>query len=179
VVSERRQELLSSIQRAMADAQGQGAIFGNAVAERLGLSSTELETLGMLDAHGALTAGTIATRTGLTTGAVTRLIDRLVAGGWVERRADRGDRRRVLIELTADARRRSAPFYSPMARAAREALARYNERELTLILEFLERMREVAAQQTSRVLAMSEPLPSRRRVNLKARVFGQKVRIRF
>ena len=56
MAGERRAKLLAVIQGAMAETQGQGAIFGNAVAERLGLSSTELETLGVLDVQGPLPA---------------------------------------------------------------------------------------------------------------------------
>ncbi len=179
MAGERRAKLLLRIQGAMAEVQGQGAIFGNAVAERLGLSSTELETLGVLDVQGPLPAGAVARRTGLTTGAVTRMIDRLAAQGWVARREDPDDRRRVLVELTASGRRRSAPFYGPMARAAGEVLASYREKELELFLGLLERMRAVGQTQTERVTALPDRGAARRKVDLKARVLGQRTRVRM
>jgi DNA-binding MarR family transcriptional regulator len=149
----RRAELLSAIQAAMAETQGQGAIFANAVAERLGLSSTEIETLGVLDTQGPLSAKAISEYTGLTSGPVTRMIDRLVSKAWVARREDPDDRRRVLVEFTPSGRRRTAPFYGPMALAASQALASYSDKDLELILGFMRRMREVGLAQTVRLTA--------------------------
>ncbi|OLC82106.1 MAG: hypothetical protein AUH72_07780 [Acidobacteria bacterium 13_1_40CM_4_65_8] len=179
MAGERRAPLLSSIERAMTEAQGQGTIFGNAVAERLGLSSTELETLGLLQVRGPLSAGAISRSTGLTTGAVTRMVDRLVSTGWVTRRENPQDRRGVLIELTSGARKKSAPFYGPMARATREVLASYSEKELELMLGLLTRLRDVGIAETERIMAMPERVSGTRKVNIKARVLGQKIRIRF
>lgn len=179
MAGQRRAELLGRTDKLLADVSGQGTIFSNAVGERLGLSSTEIETLGVL-AEGALPAGEIARRTGLTTGAVTRLIDRLAADGWVVRRGDPADRRRVLVEQTAAARKRSGPYFAPMARAAGEVLASYSDKELELIFRFLERMREMGLAQTERVLAMPETTPARRKhVDLRARVLGQNIRVRM
>ena len=172
-----RAQLLGAINKALMDVQGQGTIFSNVVGERLGLSSTEIETLGVL-AEGPLPAGEIARRTALTTGAVTRLVDRLVADGWVVRRGDPSDRRRVLVEQTAAARKRAAPLFSPMAHGAGEVLATYSDRELQLILRFLQRMLELGVAQTERVLAMPEER-RHRRVDIRARVLGQKIRVRI
>ena len=66
-----------------------------------------------------------------------------------------------------------------MALAASEVLASYSEKELELILDFLQRMRDMGLTQTARVVAMSERAVGRRKVNIKARVLGQKIRIRI
>jgi DNA-binding MarR family transcriptional regulator len=152
----------------MAETQGQGAIFGNAVAARVGLSSTEIETLGVLDTQGPLSAKAIGEYTGLTSGSVTRMIDRLVAKGWAARREDPDDRRRVLVEFTASGRRRTAPFYGPMALAAGQALAAYGDKDLELILGFMERMREVGLAQTARLASSAGHGSSPRRAKAKA-----------
>src|SRR2546423_15713207 len=83
----RRGELVNEIALAIQDEQTQNAFLSNAIAERLGVTSTELEVLGTLVARGALSAGDLARRTGLTSGAVTRLIDRLAERGIVRRPA--------------------------------------------------------------------------------------------
>src|SRR5438477_10973782 len=95
--------LISEIVLAIQDEQTQNAFLSNAIAERLDVTSTELEVLGTLVARGPLSAGEIAQRTGLTSGAVTRLVDRLEQRGSVRRRADQNDRRRVLGEITSGA----------------------------------------------------------------------------
>lgn len=72
-----------------------------ACAETLGLHVTEWECVGLLidSMPEPLTAGQIAELTGLTTGAVTGVLDRLESKGWISRRRDPDDRRRVIVTL--------------------------------------------------------------------------------
>ncbi|NUP67561.1 MAG: MarR family transcriptional regulator [Nonomuraea sp.] len=72
-----------------------------AAAEAAGLNTTDYYALNLLDLSGPLTSGELAVRTGLTTGATTRLIDRLEKGGFVRRAPDPGDRRKVIVEAVA------------------------------------------------------------------------------
>jgi len=75
------------------------AVRQTRLAERLGLSGTEYRTLELVaQSSGPLTAGRIATLTGLTTGAITGVVDRLERAGFARRVRDTGDRRRVLVE---------------------------------------------------------------------------------
>jgi DNA-binding MarR family transcriptional regulator len=176
----RRAELIKEIVVAIQDEQTQQAFLSNAIAERMGVTSNELEVLGTLVARGPLSAGDIAHRTGLTSGAVTRLIDRLVERGTVRRRPDPEDRRRVLVEITPTAERACEPFYGPIAREGTALLAERTEKELEVILEYLRMSYEFTKRHTERVEAMPDrvELP-KRMVNIKAKVLGQKVRIRF
>src|SRR5262245_33252986 len=73
-------------------------LFHEAVAARLGLSAADHRALGLISRSGAVTAGELAQRTGLSPGAVTGLVDRLEQGGHVRRTRDPADRRRVLVE---------------------------------------------------------------------------------
>ncbi|NIG55628.1 MarR family winged helix-turn-helix transcriptional regulator [Chitinophaga sp. Cy-1792] len=68
-----------------------------AVASKAGLSGTDHKYLGFLLERGQMTAGEIATITGLTTGAVTGLIDRLEKKKLVKRKFAEDDRRKVII----------------------------------------------------------------------------------
>jgi DNA-binding MarR family transcriptional regulator len=180
-VSDRRSQLLTEIKKALQDNQGQSAILSDAIADRLRITPTELEVLGTLALGGALPAGELARRTGLTSGAVTRLIDRLESRGMARRRSDPDDRRRVLVEITANAIKAAAPFYGPIEAEADRLLAGYDEKELAFILAFQRRSYEFAKRHTERIQAMPQrpQLPKRRRVNLKGRVLGQTVRIKF
>jgi DNA-binding MarR family transcriptional regulator len=179
-LASRRAQLIKDIVVAIQDEQTQQAFLSNAIAERLGVTSNELEVLGTLAARGPLSAGDIAKRTGLTSGAVTRLIDRLVERGTVRRLADPEDRRRVLIEMTPSAMRWCDPFYGPIEKEGIALLEERTEKELEVILEYLRVSYEFSKRHTERVEAMPQRLElPKRRVNIKADVLGQKVRIRF
>jgi DNA-binding MarR family transcriptional regulator len=67
------------------------------VAERLGLHTTDHKCLGIAQEAGPITAGELANRTGLTTGAITGVIDRLEKRGFVRREACEGPKRRVVL----------------------------------------------------------------------------------
>src|SRR3954471_4690678 len=75
----------------------QAVLFSEAVAERLGIASSDVECLEVLVTSGPATAGQLADVTGLSTGAVTRMVDRLEQSGYVRRRSDPADRRRVIV----------------------------------------------------------------------------------
>src|SRR5919109_4685045 len=91
-----RAALLAALEREMRRMSGQSVLFSHAVAERVGMHPTDLECLGFLADEGPLPAGRLAELTGLTTGAVTRMVDRLERAGYVRREADPRDRRRVI-----------------------------------------------------------------------------------
>ena len=74
-----------------------------ALAHRAGISVTDLDALEHLEADGPLTQRDLGERLSITSGAVTMLIDRLEAAGWVRRGPHPTDRRYVLLELTSKA----------------------------------------------------------------------------
>jgi DNA-binding MarR family transcriptional regulator len=145
-----RDELTAALMRAMRDASGMGVLHSQAIATRLGLSSSDLECLDMIVLRGPLTAGDIARATGLTTGAITGVIDRMERAGFAARAHDPADRRKVLVRALPAVERRIAPLFKPMEQAALSVLSRYSDKELALVLGFLERAYEasVAAMKT-------------------------------
>ena len=66
-------------------------------AEALGLAPTDLMGMCLLQLHGPATPGWLAEMTGLSTGAVTGMVDRLERGGYATRAQDPRDRRRVIV----------------------------------------------------------------------------------
>ena len=119
-------------------------LFTNALANHVGLSATEFECLSLLR-DGALSAGTLSKQCGLTSGAVTGLIDRLEREGYVERHPDPGDRRRVLVQMKhAQAlRERATALYEPLGKAVDELMARYTDEELTIIVDYIHRINAI------------------------------------
>lgn len=112
---------------------------GLASAEAAGLHATEWYALSLIDFHGALTSGELAGRTGLTTGATTRLIDRLEKAGFVRRQADPSDRRRVIVEPVQDALGRIEDVVSPARRHVADVLAHYDDEQRALLFDYFAR----------------------------------------
>jgi DNA-binding MarR family transcriptional regulator len=151
-----RKALAAALEQAMRKASAQGVLFSQLVAMRLGMNSTDLECLDIIALRGPVTAGELAASTGLTTGAVTGVIDRLEKLGFARRDSDAADRRKVLVCSQPAALRRIGPLFEPMQRAFNAAIAGYSEKELGLLLEFLTRAHEEAVSATA---ALQKKLP--------------------
>ncbi len=93
-----------------------------------------------------MSAGDLARESGLSTGAVTAVIDRLERAGLAQRLADPADRRRVLVELTPETRALIYEFMWPLAELAAKAFASYSEEQLELFIEFTRIGREIQEQ---------------------------------
>jgi DNA-binding MarR family transcriptional regulator len=156
-----RQELVTALNAAMRDASGQGVLYSQAVAERLGMNSTDLECLDHV-LRGPVTAGTLAEATGLTTGAITGVIDRLERAGFARRERDPGDRRKILVRALPAVGERVAPMFAPMERAAMAALSRYRDDELALLLDFLTRARDASLAAMAELRSLAPPQPRRK-----------------
>jgi DNA-binding MarR family transcriptional regulator len=94
----RRRKLVEDLDRQNRRSGSVGAMHARAIADRAGLNATDFECLDVLDWTGPITAGELARRVGITSGAVTGVIDRLEREGWVRRASDPTDRRRVIVE---------------------------------------------------------------------------------
>lgn len=128
-----------------------GILLHQAIADRLGLHVTDLRCLQALGAAGRATAGELAERTGLTTGAVTRLIDRLESAGWVARSPDAEDRRRVIVTPIASRMEAAAPFYSRVAAGWRDILSGYDDEALALLVDLFDKMHAMSTREIARV----------------------------
>jgi DNA-binding MarR family transcriptional regulator len=141
------------LRRVAAAFQSQGrntVLFHQTVAERIGLNATDSRVLSYLGDAGSATAGELAELTGLTTGAVTRIIDRLEHAGVVRRDRDPHDRRKVIVVHLPEssAQRELERFMAPFGRAVGELLARYSDAELDLIAELTESSTELLRRAT-------------------------------
>ncbi|WNV82017.1 MarR family transcriptional regulator [Umezawaea sp. Da 62-37] len=108
-------------------------MFHSRVAEQMGLSATDEKCLDLaMRADGPLTAGRIAELSGLSTGAVTGVIDRLERAGYVRRVRDPHDRRKVLVEVTPQNSDKFAHLFEGAMETVETVLAQFtpDEREL-------------------------------------------------
>src|SRR5882672_4092082 len=88
-----RAALMEQLEHAVRKSSALGVIFGQTVASRVGISSSDLECLDFLNIEGRVTAGRLAELTGLTTGAITGVVDRMEKAGLVRRERDERDRK--------------------------------------------------------------------------------------
>ena len=146
-----RNAAVNAVVRALRQVNIQGSAFGQTVAIRLGLSESDVEALELLIDNGAATAGRLAERMGLSTGAVTRLIDRLEQSGYVRRVADPVDRRRVVVEVIPDKMADILPLLERVGRASTAEIGRYTDAQLQLIGDFLSRMADVTRAEAAKV----------------------------
>lgn len=113
-------------------------LHAQAGAKAVGLGATDLYALNVLELNGALTPGELGARTGLTTGPTTRLIDRLEKAGYVQRAADPGDRRKVIVEPVAkpvDLDR----VLTPARRKIGEIIEGYTAEQRELLFDYFDR----------------------------------------
>jgi DNA-binding MarR family transcriptional regulator len=141
-MSSRKRELFGQLIDEVRRSQLATDRFDQAVADALGLNRTDMRCTDVLDREGRVTAGRLAEATGLTSGAITSVIDRLERAGFARRVNDPADRRRVLVELTPETRERGRSFYVGHAEMAERLYKRYSEDELKLLLGFVRDARE-------------------------------------
>ena len=114
--------------------------FHQAIATKLGLNVTDTRCFELMSRYSdrPLTAGDLARATGLTTGAVTGILDRLEKARLVERFRDPSDRRKVFVRPRPDALQQFGRLYGGLATASMQHAAAYSTKDLQLIAEFLE-----------------------------------------
>ena len=134
---------IDSVIRSLRRVNLQGSFFGQTVAIRFGLSESDVEALELLLDTGAATAGRLSELMGLSTGAVTRVIDRLEQAGYVRRVPDATDRRRVVVELVPEKMEAMEATMARYGDKSADEMKRYSEDELAVINDFLTRMAEV------------------------------------
>ncbi|WP_433794777.1 MarR family transcriptional regulator [Actinoplanes sp. CA-252034] len=156
-----RASAIADLMRAGRETTRLSTVFRYAIADRLGLAVSDLECLDFLADVGSATAGQIAERANVTTGAVTSMLRRLQQAGWVTAERDPADRRRVIVTLRPE---RAAELERPYARFAERAgrlVHGYSVEEITLLARHYDRMQAMYLAELDD-LRGDPPAPSRR-----------------
>jgi DNA-binding MarR family transcriptional regulator len=150
---ERRAELSAALLVAGRSLGNSSSMLLNACAERLGLHSTDWGCVLLLNEAlpTPLTAGQLAELTGLTTGAVTGVLDRLENAGYVRRERDPADRRRVIVQLVPEEMARIQPMFDGMIADMIAMHREYSDDELAVIVEMLTRSSEILRTHARRI----------------------------
>jgi DNA-binding MarR family transcriptional regulator len=147
-MADRKQKLVARLGEQVRRMGAQSVLISKTVAGRFGLNTSDLECLDLIYLRGHASAGELARATGLTSGAVTALIDRLERAGYLERIDDPTDRRRREVRILADAIEPIQAVYQPMQARMFELWSSYTARDLGVILDFLSRSTDLAVECT-------------------------------
>ena len=123
----------------------------NAASPHAGLNRTDIRALDIINMQEGLTAGQLAARLKLTTGAITGVLDRLERAGHARRTHDQDDRRRVMVQPTAEARRYGSVVFGEVGRDLDTLLARYSRRDRELIDNFLRSINHIVAERADQL----------------------------
>jgi DNA-binding MarR family transcriptional regulator len=148
-----REELLEALVRELRRFTGLGATFFRAAAGRAGMTAADVQVVDILEVTGPTTAGWLAEFTGITTGAMTQMLDRLETAGLVRRERDPADGRRVVVRLVGDteAARVIGPVVASLGKGWGEVAARYDDAQLAMLVEFVTRANEISSEEIARL----------------------------
>lgn len=127
-------------------------LFSQALADKAAIHSTDNECLDFLIINGSLTAGKLSELTGLTTGAVTAVIDRLEKAGFAKRERDKKDRRVInVFPNIKEINKRIMPHAKSMQNAFNVITEKFSEKDLEIILRFVSEANEVAKEEINKL----------------------------
>jgi DNA-binding MarR family transcriptional regulator len=154
VQEETKNSLIAEVIMRYRVATNRDVAFDKLAAARLGVSVTDLHCLNIVESRAGLTAGELAAESGLTTGAVTAVVDRLERAGYARRVRDEQDRRKVKVEVTPAFYDRAREIWGPVAAEWQQAITdRFTVDELRTIVAFLTEVDALGERHAARLAA--------------------------
>ncbi|MHB8599277.1 MAG: MarR family winged helix-turn-helix transcriptional regulator [Ktedonobacteraceae bacterium] len=150
---EKQVEVRGELARELRQFTGLGASFFRAAAARIGMAVTDIQVMDILDLTGETSAGQLADLTGLTTGAITRILDRLEEARLVRRERDPNDGRKVIVRLASgkDEMHKVRSILDSVGKAWDEMESRYDDEQIAFLLEFLKHSNALSRQELVRL----------------------------
>jgi len=126
-------------------------LFHQAVAGNLGLNPTDLKCLDLARSESEMTAGRLAKLTGLSTAAMTSVIDRLEKSGLVRRERAASDRRKVFVRPLPERAAEVSRLFEPLDQAMHRLFNEYSVDDLELIRKFAIKLADVLEAETMKL----------------------------
>jgi len=146
-----RKQLTQQIDWALRELSTSTVLAATTIAQRVGMGPNDFKCAELLVRNGPMTAGQLAEASGLTTGAITGIVDRLEKAGWARREPDPHDRRRVIIHPgPQDNQKTAADLYKSHIKTMDLLLSNYTDGQLALILEFVRRLTSINYEESGR-----------------------------
>lgn len=131
-----RNELHAALVRQIRHFIAGAILFNQNVADHAGLRLTDMQCMGVLDLLGPSTPGTLAKCTGLTTGGVTVMLDRLEKAGYVKREKNPNDRRSILVHVNPKKLQKMNAYYAKINRQMEAFLSQMSAADVSTVLKF-------------------------------------------
>lgn len=150
-----RGELLNRLRDLGRKISTQTVFLHQAIAQSVGLNATDTKCIDIILSypHGSVTAGGLSGMTGLTTGAITHILDRLEKKQFIKRVRDTRDRRKIFIRVRPESLEPLAPKYEEIGKAYMSLAEQYGDKELQLICDYMEKASEVSKRELANLFA--------------------------
>jgi DNA-binding MarR family transcriptional regulator len=147
------EELIQTIIDKYREMSTEAVMFHQAVADELGLYITDHKCMDIIHRFGAMPAGRLGEMTGLTTGAITGMIDRLEKAGYVRRANDPKDRRKTIVEPVRNKKleRKIEMIFTPLHERMYKFLSLYSNDELSFLLNSTTKLIEQTREESKRL----------------------------
>ena len=154
----KREEIIQAINEKFREMSTETIMFHQVVADILGLHITDHKCLDFIYRFGAMPAGRLAELTGLTTGAITGIIDRLEEAGYVRRTNDPKDRRRTIVEPTRNKKleKKIEVLFIPLRDRMHNLLSSYSDSELAFLLDATTEMLEQTREESKKLRSLKK-----------------------
>jgi DNA-binding MarR family transcriptional regulator len=136
-------------------------MFHQVVADELGLYITDHKCMDIIHRFGAMPAGRLGEMTGLTTGAITGMIDRLEKAGYARRTNDPKDRRKTIVEPIRNKKleRKIEMTFTPLHERMHKVLSSYSDNELNFLMEAMTELTKQTHEETKRLRSLKKRYP--------------------
>ena len=153
-----RAELLRRLWQFGRQMSTQTVFLHQAIAQTVGLNATDTKCIDSILQCGdaPATAGYLSQQSGLTTGAITHILDRLEKRGYITRERDTEDRRRIFVRVRPESLRPLAPKYEAIGRAYMTIFDKYSDKELEFICQYLEKTSEISKEELGKLIEVDK-----------------------
>jgi DNA-binding MarR family transcriptional regulator len=142
-----RSEIVENLDWRLRNLSTSTVLAATTIARKAGMGPNELKCAEILVRLGPMSAGELAEKAGLSTGAITGIVDRLENAGWAKRIPDSKDRRRVIIQPGPQDTEVMAGLYEGHMKSLNELVENYSDNELLLITDFIDNLIKINLKQ--------------------------------
>ncbi len=145
-----RDKLIDLLNQQFRDLSNRTVLFHHWISELLGLNTIDHKCLDLIvRAESPITGAQLASITGLSSGAITGVIDRLEKAGYVIRERDRKDRRLVYIKpITEKIEKEIGPIFDSLQEVMTNIYSNYTDKELISILDSTTKINQIMKERT-------------------------------
>ena len=149
-----RRDLLNQIADLGRRISTQTVFLHQAIAQTVGLNATDTKCIDLILSHSerTMTAGELSDKTGLTTGAITHILDRLERRRFIKRVRDKQDRRKVLVRVRPESLAPLVPRYEEVGKAYMALAEEYSDDELAVICDYMDRASAISEEEVANVV---------------------------